>query len=298
MEPCAGDTPYSWRVQEHPSVVLKNSGLRAVIEPDRWVPGSFQLVVDGTPQSHVDLDDPTRLFFEYVQRMGNVIDLLHEPGEPITAVHLGAGAMTLPRYIAATRPGSRQQVVELESDLVELVRSELPLPRSAQIRVRHGDAREVVRKLPAGLRGTVDLLIVDIFSGARTPAHVTSVEFYREAVSLLAPDGVILVNVADGPPLSFARGQASTLASVVEHVAALAETQVLKSKRFGNIVLVGSNAALPLDWLPRLLASGPHPAKAVAGDELRQFVAGAQVVTDATAVASPLPGRSVFQLKG
>jgi hypothetical protein len=84
----------------------------------------------------------------------------------------------------------------------------------------------------------------------------------------------------------------------VEHVAALAETQVLKGKRFGNIVLVGSNAALPLDWLPRLLASGPHPAKAVAGDELRQFVAGAQVVTDATAVASPLPGRSVFQLKG
>ncbi|WP_460519853.1 spermidine synthase [Humibacter antri] len=293
-----GWSPYSWRVQDHPSVVLKNSGLRAVIEPDRWVPGSYQLVVDGTPQSHVDLDDPTRLFFEYVQRMGNVIDLLRKPGEPITAVHLGAGAMTLPRYIATTRPGSRQQVIELESELVELVRSELPLPRSAQIRVRHGDAREVVRRLPAGLRGTVDLLIVDIFSGARTPAHVTSVEFYREAVSLLAADGVVLVNVADGPPLSFARGQASTLRSVVEHVAALAETQVLKGKRFGNIVLVGSNAALPLDWLPRLLASGPHPAKAVAGGELRQFVAGAQVVTDATAVASPLPGRSVFQLKG
>jgi spermidine synthase len=284
-------------VPEHPSVVLKHSGLRAVIEPDRWVPGAFQLVVDGTPQSHVDLDDPTRLFFEYVQRMGNVIDLLGDPGEPITAVHLGAGAMTLPRYVATTRPGSRQQVIELETDLVDLVRAELPLPRNAQIRVRHGDAREVVAKLPGGLRGTVDLLVIDIFSGARTPAHVTSVEFYREAVSLLAPDGIVLVNVADGPPLSFARGQAATLGSVVEHVAALAETQVLKGKRFGNFVLVGSNTALPMDWLPRLLASGPHPAKAVAGDELRQFVAGASVVTDDTAVASPLPGRSVFQLR-
>jgi spermidine synthase len=284
-------------VREHPSVVLKHSGLRAVVEPDRWVPGSFQLVVDGTPQSHVDLDDPTRLFFEYVQRMGNVIDLLREPGEPITAVHLGAGAMTLPRYIAATRPGSRQQVIELESELVDLVRTELPLPRHAQIRVRHGDAREVVRKLPAGLRGTVDLLVIDVFSGARTPAHVTSVEFYREAVSLLKSDGVVLVNVADGPPLAFARGQASTLTSVIEHVAALAETQVLKGRRFGNIVLVGSSATLPMDWLPRLLASGPHPAKAVAEDELRQFVGNAPVVTDATAVASPLPGRGVFQLR-
>jgi spermidine synthase len=282
-------------VVEHPSVVLKESGYRAVIEPDRFVPGSFQLVVDGTPQSHVNIDDPTQLFFEYVARMGHVIDLIGDPGEPITAVHLGAGALTLPRYIAATRPGSRQQVVELESDLVDLVRENLPLPRSAQIRVRHGDAREVVGKFPPGLRGSVDLLIIDIFSGARTPAHVTSLEFYRSAVSLLAPDGIVLVNIADGPPLTFARGQVATLGAAVTHVSALAETQVLKGRRFGNVVLVGSNAALPLDWLPRLLASGPHPAKAVAGAELEAFAAGASIVTDATAVPSPPPARSIFQ---
>jgi spermidine synthase len=282
-------------VVEHPSVVLKESGYRAVIEPDRFVPGSFQLVVDGTPQSHVNIDDPTQLFFEYVARMGHVIDLIGDPGEPITAVHLGAGALTLPRYIAATRPGSRQQVVELESDLVDLVRENLPLPRGAQIRVRHGDAREVVGKFPPGLRGSVDLLIIDIFSGARTPAHVTSLEFYRSAVSLLAPDGIVLVNIADGPPLTFARGQVATLGAAVTHVSALAETQVLKGRRFGNVVLVGSNAALPLDWLPRLLASGPHPAKAVAGAELETFAAGASIVTDATAVPSPPPARSIFQ---
>jgi spermidine synthase len=282
-------------VVEHPSIVLKESGYRAVIEPDRFVPGSFQLVVDGTPQSHVNLDDPTQLFFEYVARMGHVIDLIGDPGEPITAVHLGAGALTLPRYIAATRPGSRQQVVELESDLVDLVRENLPLPRGAQIRVRHGDAREVVSKFPPGLRGSVDLLIIDIFSGARTPAHVTSVEFYRSAVSLLAADGIVLVNIADGPPLTFARGQVATLGAAVAHVSALAETQVLKGRRFGNVVLVGSNAALPLDWLPRLLAGGPHPAKAVAGAELTAFAAGASIVTDATAVPSPPPARSIFQ---
>lgn len=275
--------------------MLKESGYRAVIEPDRFVPGSFQLVVDGTPQSHVNLDDPTQLFFEYVARMGHVIDLIGDPGEPITAVHLGAGALTLPRYIAATRPGSRQQVVELESDLVDLVRENLPLPRGAQIRVRHGDAREVVGKFPPGLRGSVDLLIIDIFSGARTPAHVTSLEFYQSAVSLLAPDGIVLVNIADGPPLTFARGQVATLGAAVTHVSALAETQVLKGRRFGNVVLVGSNAALPLDWLPRLLASGPHPAKAVAGAELEAFAAGASIVTDATAVPSPPPARSIFQ---
>jgi spermidine synthase len=282
-------------VAEHPSIVLKRSGYRATIETDRFVPGAYQLVVDGTPQSHVSLDDPTQLFFEYIARMGHVIDLIGMPGEPITAVHLGAGALTLPRYIAATRPGSRQQVIELESDLVDFVRENLPLPRGAQIRIRHGDAREVLGKLPDGLRGSVDLLIIDIFSGARTPAHVTSIEFFREAVSLLAPGGIVMVNVADGPPLAFGRGQVATLSAAVEHVAVLAETQVLKGRRFGNLVLVGSNAPLPLDWLPRILAGGPHPSKAVAGTELTQFVAGASIVTDATSVKSPPPSRSIFQ---
>lgn len=281
-------------MKENPTAVLRLSGYRAVIEPDRWVPGSFTLIVDGTPQSHVNLGDPSQLFFEYVQRMGHVIDQLGLPGQPITALHLGAGALTLPRYIEATRPGSRQQVIELESDLVDLVRSNLPWQRGASIRVRYGDAREVLGRLPSGLRGAVDLLIVDVFSGARTPAHVTSAEFYTSAVSLLAPDGVILVNIADGPGLAFARGQLSTLRSVVRDVAALAEPQVLKGRRFGNVVLVGSPSALPFDWMPRLLAGGPYPAKVVTGRELVDWIAGAPVVTDVTAVASPLPAASIF----
>jgi spermidine synthase len=280
-----------------PSTTLKHSGFQAVIEPDRWVPGAFTLVVDGTPQSHVNMDDPSQLFFEYVQRIGHVIDQIGDPGQPITAVHLGAGAFTLPRYVEATRPGSRQQVVELESELVDLVRAELPLPKQASIRVRHGDAREVLAKFPPGLRGTVDLLVVDVFSGARTPAHVTSIEFYTEAVSLLAPDGIIAVNVADGPGLAFARSQAATLLSAVADVAALAETQILKGRRFGNVVMVGSQKPLPLEWMPRLLAGGPHPSKVVTGRELREWIAGASVVNDQTAIQSPPPSKGIFQVK-
>jgi hypothetical protein len=283
-------------VTEYPSRTLA-SGYHAEITPDRWVTGSFTLTVDGTPQSHVNLEDPTQLFFEYVQRMGHVIDQLRMPGEPITAVHLGAGALTLPRYVEATRPGSRQQVIELETELVDLVRAELPWSKQASIRIRHGDAREVLEKLPAGLRGTVDLLVVDVFSGARTPAHVTSIEFYRAAVALLAPHGILLANIADGPGLPFARSQAATLVEAIGTVAALAETQILKGRRFGNIVLVGCASPLPFEWMPRLLAAGPHPAKVVAGEELSQFIAGAPIVTDATAVPSPPPAKNIFQLR-
>jgi spermidine synthase len=281
-------------VEELPHVRLSN-GMRAEVRPDRLTSG-FELVVDGTPQSHVDLGDPTHLFYEYIARMGHVIDELREPGEPITALHLGAGALTIPRYIAATRPGSRQQVIELEPALVELVRAELPLPRDASIRVRYGDAREVLGRLPAGLRGQVDLLVVDVFSGARTPGHVTSVEFYTECAAFLAPDGVLLANIADGRGAAFARGQAATLGMVFADVAVLGEAQVIKGRRFGNFVLAASGTELPLDWMPRLLAGGPHPAQLVRGRALRDWIAGASIVTDVTAVASPPPGHWVFQV--
>lgn len=281
-------------VEELPSVRLSN-GMHAEVRPDRLTSG-YELVVDGTPQSHVDLADPTHLFYEYIARMGHVIDELGDPGEPITAVHLGAGALTIPRYIATTRPGSRQQVIELEPALIELVRAELPLPRGASIRMRYGDAREVLGRLPAGLQGAVDLVVVDVFSGARTPAHVTSVEFYRECAALLAPAGVLLANIADGPGAAFARGQAATLGMAFADTAVLADAQVLKGRRYGNFVLAASPSALPLDWMPRLLAGGPHPAQLVHGTALRDWTAGAPVVTDATAVPSPPPNRSVFQV--
>lgn len=273
-----------------PSRVLSGSGYLASITPDRWVNGAYTLTVNGTPQSHVNLEDPTQLFFEYVQRMGHVIDRIGQPGEPITAVHLGAGALTLPRYVEVTRPGSRQQVIELETDVVDYVREHLPWDKRASLRIRHGDAREVLNKLPSGLRGTVDLVVVDVFSGSRTPPHVTSVEFYTEAVALLSARGILVANIADGPGLAFARGQAATLAAVLPEVAVLAETQILKGRRFGNLVLVGSKTELPFDWMPRLLAAGPHPSKIVTGKELREFFGGASVVTDETATGSPAPG--------
>ncbi|QIM16061.1 spermine synthase [Leucobacter insecticola] len=280
-----------------PDPITLSSGLTAEIEEDQWVPGSIQLVVDGTPQSHVNLRDPGELFFEYVRRIGHVIDLFRMPGAPISALHLGGGAFTLPRYIEATRPGSRQQVIEIEGALVDLVREAAPLPKRASIRVRRGDAREVLARLPAGMHGAMDLVVVDIFAGAQTPAHVSSVEFYELVQPLLSSGGMVVVNAADGKGLPFVRGQAATLASLFDSVAAIAEPQVLKGRRFGNVVLLAWDAEQAgdgLDWLPRLLAGGPHPARLLAGREFADFARGAKPVTDATAVTSPAPARELF----
>lgn len=277
-----------------PPPITLSSGLLAEFEEDRWVPGAIMLSIDGTPQSHLNLRDPGDLFFEYVRRIGHAIDLFRPPGAPISALHLGGGAFTLPRYIEATRPGSRQQVIELESALVELVREAAPLPKEASIRVRHGDAREVLGKLPDGMREAMDLVIVDIFAGSQTPAHVSSVEFYQHIVPLLKHDGLVVVNTTGGAAQSFPRSQAATLGAIFDTVVAIGEPQTLKGRRFGNVVLLATASAEDFDWLPRLLAGGPHPARMLAGAEFAEWLKGARPVTDAEAVPSPKPPPEVF----
>jgi len=274
-----------------PVVEAVDGGLAELI-PDRDRARAWTLLIDGAPQSHVDLDDPAYLSFEYQRRLGHVIDLTAPPGKPVHAVHLGGGALTLARYVAATRPRSTQQVVERDAALVQLVRRELPLDRNARIRVRSADAREGLAKVPDGW---ADLVIADVFSGARTPAHLTSTEFLDEVRRALKPGGLYAANLADGPPLAHLRGQIATAAARFPELALVADPTVLRGKRFGNAVLVASDHPLPVAELTRRAASDPHPGRVEHGRQLTDFTGGAVPVIDAAAVASPAPPASVFR---
>ncbi|WP_237741690.1 spermidine synthase [Tsukamurella sp. 1534] len=262
-----------------------------MIDADRDRPGAFTVLMDGTPQSYVDLDDPTNLVFEYVRRIGHVVDLVRPEGEPITAVHLGGGGLTLPRYVAATRPGSRQQVIEADRSLIEAVRARLPLPKREQIKVRCADAAAAATVLPPGVQGNVDLLVLDVFAGARTPAALTTAEFFGSLVPLLAPSATVALNIADGAPLAFARSVTATVASVFGDTAIAAEPAVLKGRRFGNLVLIAG--AVP-DGLARRLAGDPFPGTLVDGAGVTRFAAGAKPFTSMNAQESPAPPRGVF----
>ncbi len=253
--------------------------------------GSWVLLVEGTPQSHVDLDDPTHLEFEYVRRMGHVLDLAADPGAPLDVVHLGGGALTLPRYVSVTRPRSRQRVVEIDQQLTDLVREHLPLPRGARVRVRADDARV---GLAALRENSTDVVVTDVFAGARTPAHLTSAEFVAEARRVLRPAGTFVANVADGPPLRFARAQVATLRSVFRSVCLLGEPGTLRGRRFGNLVAVASDADLPIDAFVRRCAADPMPARVVHGADLGRFAGTSRPVLDADAVDSPAPPQGVF----
>ncbi|MEU0671862.1 fused MFS/spermidine synthase [Streptomyces sp. NPDC006172] len=282
----------SRRERDAEAVVEPVDGGHARLVADRDRARAWTLLIDGAPQSHVDLDDPTYLSFEYQRRLGHVLDLAAPQGKPLHVVHLGGGAFTLARYVAASRPRSTQQVVERDARLVQLVRRELPLDPGARIRVRSADAREGLGKVPDGW---ADVVLADVFSGARTPAHLTSAEFLDEVRRALKPGGLYAANVADGPPLAHLRGQIATAAARFRELALVADPAVLRGRRFGNAVLVACDLPLPIAELTRRAASDPHPGRVEHGRSLLDFTGGAAPVTDAAAVASPAPPPSVFE---
>ncbi|WP_232663615.1 spermidine synthase [Pseudonocardia sp. TRM90224] len=265
---------------------IDNGSAELLGDPDRL--RGWTLLVDGTAQSHVDLDDPTHLEFEYIRRLGHVIDLVAAPTAPLRVLHLGGGAWTLARYVAATRPGSPQRVVEIDGALAQLVADRLP---ADDLDVVVADARAALSRLPAG---STDLLLLDVFAGARTPSHLTTVEFLADAARVLAPGGVYAANVADGGALTFAKAQVAAVATVFAELAVVASPEILAGRRFGNLVVVGSQRELPVAALARRTAGDPFRATVLDGVETAEFAGAAVAPSDRTATPSPLPPPGFF----
>lgn len=243
----------------------------AQIERDDTRRNAFTLTLDGVESSHVDLDDPTYLVFEYVQWFGGVVDCLRPADSPLDTVHLGGGAATLARYIDATRPRSQQTVLEVDAALVALVREKLPLPRSRRLRVRVADARLGLAALP---EASADLVVRDAFLDAAVPEHLRTVEFCLLVKEILRPDGVYMMNVADGVPFRKLGPDVAAVAEVFTELAVISEPAVFRGRRHGNLVVVASDHALPIEAIAAKVASGAAPARVRADGEARAMGRG------------------------
>ncbi len=249
----------------------------AELVPDPAHPGGWTLLIDGVAQSYVDIDNPTHLRYPYVRRVASVVDTMARPGQPIRVLHLGGGGLTLARYIAVTRPGSRQRVVERDGDLDTLVRRVLPLPAGADVQTAAVDARAAVESTGDA---RFDLVITDAYDGAQMPTSVSSLEYVREVARVLAPGGTYAVNVADLPPAIFTRIETATLRAVFPDVCAIGEQGMLRGRRYGNVVLA-AGASLPVDRLARIAARDEIRAKVLHDDELDDFIGGVGPMLDA-----------------
>ena len=85
---------------------------------------------------------------------------------------------------------------------------------------------------------------------------------------------MVLVNVGDDPPLTFARAQSRQLSALAGSTTVLTEASMVDGKHPGNVIVVARRTAWPAAWTTALLAAGPHPAAVLVGQELADFERG------------------------
>ncbi len=248
--------------------------IRDSLSDDGWI-----VKINGVESSHIDVDDPARLDFEYMRWTARLVEEAFEGRARLRVLHLGGGVCTLARHVAAVRPDARQLVVEIDGRLAELAREWFDLPRAPALRIRVGDARAVTESLTESSR---DVVVRDVFAGAVTPRALTTVEFTRHVGRVLGDDGLYVVNCGDTRDLRGARREAATIGSVFAHTAIVADPAMLKGRRYGNIVIAGS--ARPIGESPALvrdLLQGAVPAHVWTDARVREFVGTSAPLTDA-----------------
>ena len=279
----SADDEWSVDAELGPGEVQVGTG-RAELLADADRPGGWLLVIDRIRQSYVDLDDPTYLDFDYLRSMVDVLDA-HGDG-PLAVTHIGGGACTLARYLAATRPGSSQIVLEPDAELIRVIRARLPLPRGARIRIRPVGGREGISALGDA---SADLVVLDAYVGGRVPADLTTAEFLADVARVLRPGGLLLANLTDGPPLDYTRRVVAATRDVLPETLLVASTGVLGRRRYGNIVLAAARQGLPTAGVRRAAASAMFPTRVIAGHALDTFVGRWAPLTDADPMRSPRP---------
>ncbi len=258
-------------VSDHGSVRIEQDPSRA----------SGRLVyLDGVACSYIDLDDPAHLEFDYLRRFTDIIESIWPAPAPLRVTHVGGGGVSLPRYLADTRPRSAQIVYEYDAALIELARAHLGLISFPGLKIKIGDARPRIDRRTAG---SADLVIGDAFVGRAVPPQLSSVEYLRQLRHLLAESGVYLLNVIGGPDLHRARRHAASLRAVFRTVLLAADPEVLSGKVSGNLVFLATARTartLPVDAIVRACSTGEYPDRVIRPGDIGSFAAGAPVLTD------------------
>ena len=247
---------------------------------DEARPAGRVLVLDDLRHSYVDLRDPRHLDFDYARWIGDALDGLAPPGAPLDAVFVGGGGFTLPRYLAATRPGSRSRVLEVDAALVALARERLALRTGPALRVRTGDARVTLRDEPAA---SADVVVGDAFGGRSVPWHLATAEFAADIRRVLRPDGLYALNIIDFGSLRLARAVSATLLEGFADVALVAPPDGAGGPAGGNLVFLASERPLPAG-----ARFGSRGARTFDRAAVARFAGGAEPLRDDDAPADQL----------
>jgi hypothetical protein len=220
--------------------------------------------------SYVDLADPSHLEFDYLRWMRIVL----RAARARQVLHIGGGACALARALAAEDPGGRQQVCEVDPEVLAIAREHLGLRRAPGLRVRVAEGRAFVARQRAA---SWDAVAIDAFVAATVPRRLVTVEALTD-VARVAP--VTVINVLDHRAAREVGAVAAGLACAYPDVWAL-------GARAGNTIVVGSAARLDLDRIAAQAAADPSPTRLTRPEAMARLTAGTVPLWDDGVGAAP-----------
>jgi SAM-dependent methyltransferase len=207
------------------------------------------LIQDALIHNRYDPSAPDELLYEY-ERIFDALTRMAaartaerpaaggSPDSPLRTLTLGAGGCVFPLYLERRYPGSSNEVVEIDPEVLEVAERFFDLEEDSQIKRVVADARNYVSYLQG--RQLFDLIYLDAFNSFSIPYHLTTVEFTRQVASLLAPGGMLIANCIDILELGgFLNAYLNTVAAVFPHVAVYADTGFSPRLRATFVIAAG-----------------------------------------------------------
>jgi spermidine synthase len=243
------------RARTQPTVIVRQGDL--VVERDPRRASGRLLRQEDMDASYVDLADPTHLEFDYLRWIRIVL----RTAGARRVLHVGGGACTLARALAAEDPDGRQEVWEANAEVLAIAREHLGLRRARGLRVRHGDGRE---HLASQIGASWQAVVVDAFIGAAVPRRLVTVQALAD-ISRVAP--LALINVVDNRAAQNVRRIAAGVAEVYPHTWTV-------GARVGNTIVAGARGALDLGRIRVAAAADRSPARLMPPGALAPLLVG------------------------
>lgn len=193
------------------------------------------LYIDGRPSSPFH-DDPTVLSFPYLCIMAAATSSWSAATSrpDFKAVHIGGAACALPRALSALHAKSTHVVAEPDAKLAHWARNNADLPPSKKLRIKQKDGLALLASMPGT---SADVVVRDAFLGGESVPHLDGQEFYDSCMQVLAPDGLLLVNVGAKAGARLVR-QARDQMSLLGATLLAGDAGALDDRSEGNVVLV------------------------------------------------------------
>lgn len=144
-------------------------------------------------QSGMAIGDPLKLTLDYTRVMMGFLFFNRYPRR-IEMIGLGGGSLV--KFCHDILPESDITVIEIDPEIIAL-REHFSIPADdRRFRVLCADGADYVRDD----RSEPDIIMVDGFDTHGQPAQLCSTEFYQRCHDRLANNGLLIVNLLEGPP--------------------------------------------------------------------------------------------------